>query len=116
MSGEDDDHDDMSSDELRAHWELRNRLAMNTGDQLRALDLAEAVHEAFLGGDGDKVLEIVAEANGAGETVGDSLFRMTNLLLAYIVVSAPVDKEIIARMRQLIVNEEIDGISEGFGD
>jgi hypothetical protein len=76
------------------------------------LDLAEAVHD----GDADRVKDIVIEVNTAGEVIADGLARMTNLLLAYINVSVPIDKELIARTRRQIVNEEIGGITDEFGD
>jgi hypothetical protein len=86
-------------------------MAANTGDHLRALDLAEAVADRLTDGDTDRVIEIVTEVSGAGETVADGLYRMMNLLYAYIGVSVPIGKEMIARIRQQIVDEEISTVS-----
>ena len=83
-------------------------LAMNTGDQLRALDLAAAVRD----GDTDKVVEIVSEVASAD----DGLARLTFLLIAYSGVSVPIPAKMLARRKQQIVDEEFDGIGDWFGN
>ena len=112
MTGE-NDRQGMSSDELREQIAaMRASMATNTGDRLRAPDLAAAVGDA----DTDKISDIVADVMSAGDTAGEGAIRTMNLLLAYIEVSVPFDNTMIARLRKQIVNEELDGITEEFGD
>jgi hypothetical protein len=86
-------------------------MAINPGDRLRALDLAEAVRD----GDAEAISDIITGAMAAGDPIGNDAARVLSLLTAYIKVSLPFDSATIARLRQQIADVEFGGITEEFG-
>jgi hypothetical protein len=104
--------EDMSAEQRREQIAAAvPHMVMNPGDQLRALDLAEAVRD----GDADRISDIIVGAMAAGDPIGDDAARVLNLLRAYINVSLPPSSAMIAQLRQQIANKEFGDLTKEFG-